>query len=274
MSQHFRTLYSTGEFARMCHTTKETLFHYDALGILKPVVIKDNGYRFYSSSQYFEFDLIKVLQAASTSLKEIQDFMKHRNEEDFIYLLKEKKQQLEKEKEKIDMMQARINNAIEMTQYGVNTLHLKPFIQDFPNEHLIIYKLDQYPNDDHAIMQYVSQFLEYCRVNNIGEDLPLGSIIKNENIYKHCYQEGYYFTKTNKKQKDSHYLKKPKGTYAVILHEGYYNTIGKSIDSLLEFIDNNEYKIIGDCYMYEILSYFTKEDQDNYLIQISIQVDK
>ncbi|MEG0367585.1 MAG: hypothetical protein RR585_12165, partial [Coprobacillus sp.] len=59
-----------------------------------------------------------------------------------------------------------------------------------------------------------------------------------------------------------------------ILHEGYYNTMDKSIDILLNFIDNENYRIVGDCYAYEILSYFTKESTDNYLIQISIQVDK
>ena len=274
MSQHFRSMYTTGEFAKICHTTKETLFHYDELGILKPALIKENGYRYYTAPQYFEFDLIKVLQAASMSLKEIQSFKEHRNEEDFIHLLQEKKVQLEKEKEKITMMQSRINNAIEMTHYGVETKPLTPFIEEVPIEHLISYRLDKYPDNDHDIMLFVSQFLEYCRDRDLGEDLPMGSIIKRERILNHVFEEEFYFTKVNKKSKDIRYLKKIKGTYATILHVGYYNTINQSIDVLLDYIDKQGYQVIGDCYIYEILSYFTKESTDNYLIEISMQVDK
>lgn len=31
-------LLSTGEFARLCHTTKETLYHYAELGLLRPAM--------------------------------------------------------------------------------------------------------------------------------------------------------------------------------------------------------------------------------------------
>ena len=42
----------TGEFARLCHTTKETLFHYDREGILKPRHVSGNGYRRYGLEQF------------------------------------------------------------------------------------------------------------------------------------------------------------------------------------------------------------------------------
>ena len=29
-------LFTSGQFAKLCSTTKETLFHYDSLGLLKP----------------------------------------------------------------------------------------------------------------------------------------------------------------------------------------------------------------------------------------------
>lgn len=37
------TFLKTGEFARLCHTTKETLFHYDREGILRPRYVSENG---------------------------------------------------------------------------------------------------------------------------------------------------------------------------------------------------------------------------------------
>ena len=52
----------TGEFARLCHTTKETLFHYDREGILKPRHVSGNGYRRYGLEQFFDFDMISLLK--------------------------------------------------------------------------------------------------------------------------------------------------------------------------------------------------------------------
>ena len=53
-----KKLLKVGEFARLCHTTKETLLHYDRKGLLQPRYISENGYRFYSMEQFFDFDMI------------------------------------------------------------------------------------------------------------------------------------------------------------------------------------------------------------------------
>ena len=66
-------LFTSGQFAKLCSTTKETLFHYDSLGLLKPARVRENGYRYYTASQFFDFDLIAVLRSAGCSLSEIRE---------------------------------------------------------------------------------------------------------------------------------------------------------------------------------------------------------
>lgn len=51
-------LFTSGEFAKFCNTTKDTLFHYDDINLLKPAKIATNGYRYYSANQAFLFDMI------------------------------------------------------------------------------------------------------------------------------------------------------------------------------------------------------------------------
>ena len=36
-------LFKSGAFAKLCNTTKDTLFHYDDIGILKPAQVSSNG---------------------------------------------------------------------------------------------------------------------------------------------------------------------------------------------------------------------------------------
>lgn len=274
MSQYYQTLYSTGEFAKLCHTTKETLFHYDQIGLLKPTIIKDNGYRYYLSSQYFEFDFIKVLQEAKMSLKEIKEFMVQRNNENFVSILNEKYMQLEEEKKKIEKMQYRIQQSITMTKYGVETQHMVPFFEECLEEHLLTIALPDQTLSDRDMMKYISEHFSYCAKHNISEELPLGTIIYHDQFLKRDYHENMYYVKIQKAMNDKQYYLKPQGTYVTLLHEGFYDTIDDSFDRLFDFVDEQGYRMIGNAYEYEIHNYFTAQDIDHYLISLSIQVEK
>ena len=48
-------LMKTAEFAHFCRTTKDTLIHYDRIGILQPAQITDAGYRLYRPEKFFSF---------------------------------------------------------------------------------------------------------------------------------------------------------------------------------------------------------------------------
>lgn len=274
MLQTFQKFYTTGEFAKLCHTTKDTLFHYDQLGILKPIIVKDNGYRYYGSFQYYEYDLIKVLQEAQTSLKEIKEFMQNRNEEVFISILQSKYLLLQEEKKKIESMQRRIENAIDVTKYGMNIQTQDISIQHLEEKHIIASPVYGHPLSENDVMSFMSEHLSYCHKNSLNEDIPLGGIIPLDNIKNKSYQESYYFCYLNKKIKDQRYQIKPKGLYAIIYHHGYYDTLKDTFIKLSEFIEKQGYKICGNAYEYEILNYFTRRDIKNYLIEISVEVEK
>ena len=42
---------NTSEFARICRTERRTIHYYDAIGLLKPDHMQENGYREYSAEQ-------------------------------------------------------------------------------------------------------------------------------------------------------------------------------------------------------------------------------
>ena len=43
---------SIGQFAKLCHIHKKTLFYYDEIGLFKPQKVDENGYRYYSIYQF------------------------------------------------------------------------------------------------------------------------------------------------------------------------------------------------------------------------------
>ena len=62
---------TTGEVARMMGTTKNTLFHYDQLGIFSPEARGGNDYRYYTVRQMDVLDAIITLRELGMPLPEI-----------------------------------------------------------------------------------------------------------------------------------------------------------------------------------------------------------
>ena len=75
MAQH---LFTSGEFARICGIRKDTLFYYDSIGLLPPEQVAPNGYRYYSTRQFYTYHIISTLKEAGASLEEICMAMRKR----------------------------------------------------------------------------------------------------------------------------------------------------------------------------------------------------
>lgn len=86
------------QLARLRNATTETLRHYDRIGLLKPAYVDPGtGYRYYSTEQVEVFDTIMDLRDMGLPLKEIQEFMNHRNVENSYEILSKKADELRQE---------------------------------------------------------------------------------------------------------------------------------------------------------------------------------
>ena len=61
-----KNYYRISEFAALCGLSRDTLLHYDHIGLLKPAFVAPSGYRYYTLSQFTTVDLIEVLKASGT----------------------------------------------------------------------------------------------------------------------------------------------------------------------------------------------------------------
>ena len=62
----------SGEFAELCGTTKNTLIHYDQMGLLKPARVAESGYRLYLASQRYRFLPVRALADSGMPLQEVK----------------------------------------------------------------------------------------------------------------------------------------------------------------------------------------------------------
>ncbi|MCL5090615.1 MAG: MerR family transcriptional regulator [Patescibacteria group bacterium] len=69
-------LLTPGEFAKLACTTKRTILWYSQKGILKPIFVNTEGYRFYEPQQIIDFQVILLLRKLGFSLEEIEAYLK------------------------------------------------------------------------------------------------------------------------------------------------------------------------------------------------------
>ena len=60
-----------GDFSRLSRVTPRMLRHYDALGLLRPEAVGENGYRYYRQEQLSHLVRIQWLKGYGFSLGEI-----------------------------------------------------------------------------------------------------------------------------------------------------------------------------------------------------------
>jgi len=72
---------SIHQVARLTATTSRTLRHYDAIGLLAPSRVGDNGYRWYDDAALVRLQRILLLRALGLGLPEIRRVLDHEQDE-------------------------------------------------------------------------------------------------------------------------------------------------------------------------------------------------
>ncbi|WP_294406514.1 MerR family transcriptional regulator [uncultured Clostridium sp.] len=273
----FRKYYSTGEFAELCGVNKKTLFHYDDIDLLKPEKITSNGYRYYSSAQLEIFSVITILKDLEMPLKEIKCFIKSRTPQNTIELFNKERIIVE---QKINHLK-RVQKLLDVKLNIINEAHKSHtdvILEEHEEETIVLSGIVKDTDEEYDVKTF-SDHVKYCFNNNLSYGYPTGSIVKKEKLINgllliedNYLKYDYYFTKVPNLKAFSRYDKKPAGTYASIYHHGYYDTLYKSYQALLDFIAYNNLIIDSDAYEEILIDEVVTKSPEDFVFKISIKV--
>jgi DNA-binding transcriptional MerR regulator len=263
--------FTTSEFAKVCGVTKHTLFHYDAIGILKPEIVKENGYRYYSSKQFYTFDIIAVLKETGTSLSEIKEYIEDQNTLHFLTMLKQKQQQLIEEQKKLERMERLLQGAISNTNRALQVKYGEPWVEECEEEYFIAVRISKESGEKEHVRK-ICEIFDYCDEQQIDYDFPIGAIVCKSHVEEGDYDPDYFCNKISYKHDGKLLYVKPKGKYLMMIHKGSYESLHVSYEQLKSYIAANRLTITGNAYEYDLLSYLAVGDPDKYVIQIAIQI--
>ncbi|MDO4851567.1 MAG: MerR family transcriptional regulator [Actinomycetota bacterium] len=215
-----KKLMRSGEFAKVCETTKETLRHYERVGLLLPSCVMDNGYKLYSSSQIVDFMVIASLKAAGCALGDVKDIISSDNPETVTKIfakkigeISEKQAQLERSKLLLEGTVSQLNQArpwwgsANNSQWRISRLDCACYI-----ETPIPLQVEQ-PS---LIFESVANHEAYCQSNGIGYGAEWQKTyrLSNRSFVSGNYSEDFYVcTRVEKKLVLDRFFVRPAGSY-------------------------------------------------------------
>lgn len=269
-----QTYFSSGEFARLCGTTKETLRHYNNIGLLKPAKVTENGYQFYSAFQFYDFYFISTFKGTGMHLKELEEKLTETDERAFCHTLRHQLKKIQAEKRELIKKEKLLKRTIDKFDYlyegdRVGSLEL----YDMEEEYYIATPVNGNADDDRVWMETLKSHLDYCRRGNLNEEYQLTYCWNMEDMQAGNTGKGWsIMSQLAEPADDPRFKIKPAGTYACILFREYDFSSGQ-MEKVKEEIRKRGLKICGDAYEADV-SLFSPGMKAGYVTEISIMVEK
>ncbi len=271
-------LLSSGEFAQMCNVSRELLIHYDKIGLLKPKEVRGNGYRYYSLKQLYLFDVIRFFTDTGMSAKEIKEYLDNRTTDLFLGSIQTSIDRMERQRDLLDARIGMMKKMRYITQRSLTFPKEKPRLSYWDELHFLTTDVER-ERTQRAYANAMSEHSDFCRNIAGMAAFPLGRIIDIPDLRN--VDEFYYtkiFTWISQPQKNMPYLKgriqqKPRGNYAVILHQGGTSTVEKSYKKLISFVEEEGFRMLSPLYELDMNSYLMSDSSEDFLLHISVLVD-
>lgn len=273
MGKNLKEYFTTGEFANLCNVKKQTLFHYDDIGILSPELVGENGYRYYAHNQLEVFSTISMLKDLEMPLAEIKKYLDHRSPQAFLRLLQDQQQEVDEKMRELQWLRKFIDTKIKITREGLSVPVGKIFLEERAEEYLIT---TEYAGKDQEkdIAAAASEHLHYCHALDIYSAYAIGGMIPIECIVSgQSYLYSHFYTRISRAELDA-VATSPAGMFAVCCDNQGYDNIETICAQLLEYAKEHGYEPGPHLYEDLLLDEMSVNGYDNYTVKISLPLLK
>lgn len=266
-------MFRIGEFSKLAKTTIKTIRYYDEVGLLKPVFVDDNGYRYYETEQLNDLIEIMELRSLDVPIVKIKEFLnssyKDKILEDHLLVLKNN---LDKTKSQISLLKKYIVKTKEgdfMKKYKAKEIIVP--------ENIVYFK--------HGTIESMQKLFDFV--------LQAGTEARNNNPTLECKNYCYIsYTAKEYKEKDVEleyveavnnfghesqnikFRKEPAITAISVEHKGSYTNLPKAYSFATNYVKEKGYKIVGAIREVYIRGCWDEENEENYLTEIQIPIEK
>lgn len=275
MSELSKSHFTIGEFAQLFGISKQTLFYYEKNEIFSPCRIEENGYRYYSTEQYFLFEIIITLRKLGVSLKEIKHYISFRNADNLRQLLLDKALECELQ---IELLQRNCNNLRTNAARLARAKKIKRNQITLEYCEAEYFAADPLSTGQRSMKELIEQIARHnlpFAKSEIFNEYFMGYYITPDEL---CSAEdpaiSQVITRISHPDEYPKALCKPEGLYATIIApDSYHTKYRDALQALRDFIHHNGLQIVGAAYIIQLNNYWSTAEHKEYVTEISIQVE-
>ena len=264
-------IFSIGEFARLCGVKKDTLFHYDQIGLLKPDRVAANGYRYYTIQQYFTFQIIAALREVGMPLREIRRYLDSQSASTLLPLLEEQQNQLSRQRRHLEQLEQLLRSTAASLRVGAAHRAGELFLERQPAMTLVVMPACTDPADK-EYQKNLQDHIRRCRQGGSPNHLSLGGLVPYDNLVRGIWQESLFWTPAGPACGPDCLYGKPEGLYAVYYHQGGYDSLPQAYQTLCRRVREMGYQPAGDLFEEDLLNFLSQADQASYLLKLNLLV--
>ena len=278
MARHMT--FHVGEFARMTGVNKRTLHYYDHEGIFSPDSVEANGYRAYSSRQFYPFYMIRMFRDMGLDLSEIKEYMQGRTPEKFARLLAEQEEWLAQEMAKLKRMRLIVANQRQILEKAQKVRLDEVEEQEFADCRLMVSEnLRQLclREDWEGVERHFATHLRDVMEGEVLTGYTFGAMVSSQDFMRPGYEQvvSCYYVPTDKlwRQIPKEYRRLRRGgRFLVTYFAGDYMNTAASYARLRDYMQEHGLQPGDFAYEESLIEDMSTADPREFITRIAVPV--
>jgi len=261
-----------GELAKLFNVSSDTLRHYDRIDLLKSAHDDHNRYRYYGIRSFFKLSRILFFKSLDISLEDIKEYMRNKNTNNLLTLLKKKEAEIDIKMNKLTNLKKKIQTKLELLESINKDLGMVK-LKKIPKRFGIFLDMSDVENDfDRKVVFKKSE--KYLEISSLLIEGQIYTSLSKENLEKRIFNKFRYFIEiVSIDSERCNQLKEiPENEYACITFFGPYRDMEKHYRLLIQWIEENGYQIAGDSIKKNIVDYDFSDSENEYVSEIQIPI--
>ena len=269
----------SGEFAKLCGTTKNTLIHYDSIELMSPSHVGGNGYRYYTLRDYWRFVAIRTFVQAGFSLEEIRSILREGREDALLAEVGDLRTSLLERLESVENALAQLDEMEIMLTRSASVARCDPCIKSEPVRRLLVCGAVEgmHPTEEFDFARATALSADAIRtMNALGGRArlsPYGMTASFEDGVV-SFRDLFFLLPESINPKavpQSSLSVMDSGEFASIGFDGPWENIGSAYDRLERFVTSKGLRKLSP--YYEVARFWLADNQEgDYKCEISVRV--
>ena len=261
--------YTVHEFAQAVGTTKDTLLHYDRIGLFHPEYVAENGYRYYAPKQIWLFTQIQRLKKMDVGLRDIRNYMDTRDPGKYSDLLREQmleaREEIERLTNMIDSMERSLSNVEEAMESdsSFNVVHCEA-----------VWGIRTQTVDEAFGKDYLKFWKRLESRYDFATSTLTGAVTMEEILagIDNGDQCDYLYLQLNPKRHPDAEIVRPEGDYLVGYHTGRDSDLMKTYKKMVSYADEHGLKLGKYAYEEYLIGQIAVRDSSSNVTKILLQL--